>query len=71
MIRSLMLLILFTVIASAADKLAIPPYVAVSALVGMIVLFFWGIYKAVRTQKLVYALALLPFVILLFGMFFI
>lgn len=37
----------------------------------VILLFFWGIYKAVRTQKLVYTLALVPFTLLLFWMFFI
>ena len=36
-----------------------------------IVLFFWGIYKAVKTQKTIYTLAMLPFILLLVGMFFI
>ncbi len=34
-------------------------------------LFFWGVYKAVKTQKTVYAWALLPFILLMIGMFFI
>ena len=33
-------------------------------------LFFWGIYKAVKTQELIYTLALLPFFLLMVGMFF-
>ena len=36
-----------------------------------IVLFFWGIYKAIKTQKTIYALAMLPFVLLLLAMFLI
>jgi hypothetical protein len=34
-------------------------------------LFFWGVYKAVKTQKNIYAWALLPFILLMLGMFFI
>ena len=37
----------------------------------IIALFFWGVYKAIKTQEKIYALALLPFVILLIVMFFI
>ena len=51
--------------------MTIHPYVAISGLIVIIALFFWGVYKAVKTQKLVYTLALLPFVGLLFWMFFI
>ena len=36
-----------------------------------IVLFFWGIYKAIKTQKTIYVLAMLPFVLSLVAMFFI
>lgn len=36
-----------------------------------IVLFFWGIYKAIKTQKTIYTLAMLPFILLLVAMFFI
>jgi len=36
-----------------------------------IVLFFWGVYKAVKTQKTIYTLAMLPFILLLVAMFFI
>ena len=36
-----------------------------------VVIFFWGIYKAVKTQKTIYALALLPFFLLMVGIFFI
>jgi len=34
-----------------------------------ILLFFWGIHKAIKTQKTVYAFAMLPFVLLLVAMF--
>ena len=51
--------------------MTIHPYVAISGLIVIIALFFWGVYKAVQTQKLVYTLAFLPFVGLLFWMFFI
>ncbi|MDQ7046847.1 MAG: hypothetical protein Q9M39_04225 [Sulfurovum sp.] len=36
-----------------------------------VALFFWGIYKAIKTQKTIYALAMLPFPLLLVAMFFI
>jgi hypothetical protein len=34
-------------------------------------IFFWGIYKAVKTQKTIYMLTLLPILLLMIGMFFI
>ncbi|WP_373028387.1 hypothetical protein [Sulfurovum sp.] len=34
-------------------------------------IFFWGIYKAIKTQKSIYMLTLLPFLFLMIGMFFI
>ena len=49
----------------------IPPYVALIAFLFIITLFFWGVYKAVKTQKKVYLFAMLPFVVLLVWMFFI
>ncbi len=61
----------FSIVAFAGEKMAIPPYVALSGLIIIIGLFFWGIYKAVKTQKKIYAVALLPFVLLLLVMFFI
>jgi len=33
--------------------------------------FFWGIYKAIITQKSIYLLAFTPFLFLMVGMFFI
>ncbi len=71
MIRSLFLLSMTSIFAFAGEKLAIPPSVALGGLMFVIGLFFWGIYKAVKTQDKKYALALLPFVLLLFVMFFI
>jgi len=70
MIRLLSIFIVLTVMAAAAEKSTVSAYAILAASLGVIVLFFWGIYKAVRTQKLIYALALLPFTILLFWMFF-
>ncbi len=34
-------------------------------------LFFWGVYKALKTQKTIYMLAFAPFILLMIGMFFI
>ena len=34
-------------------------------------IFFWGVHKAIKTQKTVYMLALLPILLLMIGMFFI
>lgn len=34
-------------------------------------LFFWGVYKALKTQQTIYMWALLPFIFLIIGMFFI
>ena len=36
-----------------------------------LVLFFWGVWKAVKTQKTVYMLAMVPFFMLMVGIFFI
>ena len=49
----------------------IPPFVALTLFIVIIVLFFWGVYKTVKTQKKIYTLAMLPFILLMFGMFFI
>ncbi len=35
-----------------------------------LVLFFWGVWKALRTQKVVYMLAMVPFFGLMIGIFF-
>ncbi len=65
------LFMLLPVMLLAEEKGGIPPYAAISGLLLIIGLFFWGIYKAIKTQKLIYTLALLPFTVLLFMMFFI
>jgi hypothetical protein len=49
----------------------ISPVVALLLFIFVISLFFWGIYKLVKTQEKFYLIALLPFVALLFAMFFI
>jgi len=49
----------------------IPPILALVLLFIIIGLFFWGIAKAVKTQKKIYIFAMMPFILLLVGMFFI
>jgi len=71
MIKFILLFLFSTLLLFAEEKGAIPAYAALSALLIIIGLFFWGIYKAVKTQNKIYAIALLPFVILLAWMFFI
>jgi len=66
-----LLFMVLPVLLLAEEKGGIPAYAAISGLFLVLGLFFWGIYKAVKTQKLIYALALLPFTVLLFTMFFI
>jgi len=64
--------IFFTVLSSfllAAEKSAIPSSVLLTGALLSIVLFFWGVYKTVKTQALIYMLALLPFLIMLTWMF--
>ena len=71
MMKFLLLFIFSTLVIFAGEKVAIPAYAALSGFIILIGLFFWGIYKAVKTQRTIYTLALLPFVLLLFVMFFI
>ncbi len=71
MMKFLILFIFTTLIIFAGEDVVIPAYAAISGLIVIVILFFWGVYKAVKTQKLIYALALLPFTALLFWMFFI
>jgi hypothetical protein len=33
-------------------------------------LFFWGVFKALKTQKSIYMLAMVPFFLMMVGMFF-
>ncbi len=35
-----------------------------------VILFFWGVHKTVKTQKKIYLLAFVPFMLLMVGMFF-
>jgi len=35
-----------------------------------LILFFWGVFKALKTQKTVYMLAMVPFFLLMVGLFF-
>jgi hypothetical protein len=34
-----------------------------------VILFFWGAYKTAKTQKKIYLLAFVPFLLLIVGMF--
>jgi len=70
MIRFLLFLSGSTLFLSAGEKLPIPSSVIVGGALLSIVLFFWGIYKAVRTQNKHYAWALMPFMLLLAFLFF-
>ncbi len=36
-----------------------------------VILFFWGVFKALKTQKIIYMLAMAPFFLLMVGIFFI
>ncbi len=49
----------------------IPPVLALVIFLVIIGLFFWGVFKALKTQDKVYMFAMLPFILLLVGMFFI
>jgi hypothetical protein len=71
MIKFILLIIFSTLVIFAGEKVTIPAYAALSGFLIVIGFFFWGVYKAVKTQKAIYAIALLPFVLLLFWMFFI
>ena len=71
MIKIFSLFLLTSILAFAGEKMTIPPYVALSGFVVIVGLFFWSIYKAVKTQNTIYALGMLPFILLLAWMFFI
>ncbi len=71
MMKIFSLLLWTTIFSFAGTTMVVPSYVALSGLIIIVGLFFWGVYKAVKTQKTIYALAMLPFVLLLIGMFFI
>jgi len=70
MIKVFLFFCITSILAFAGEKMVISPYAALSGLIVIIALFFWGVYKAVKTQKTIYALALLPFVLLMVWMFF-
>ncbi len=69
--RKVFLLFVFTTLSLLAtdnSNVLLPWGIGFVVLVGA---FFWGIYKALKTQKTIYMLALLPFIIFIIGMFFI
>ena len=71
MMKFILLFVISTLLIFAGEQVVLPAYAAISGLIVIVALFFWGIYKAIKTQRLIYALALLPFTGLLFWMFFI
>ena len=71
MIKILPLLLIISPLAFANKAVSIPPYMALIGFLTVVGFFFWGIYKAIKTQKIIYALALLPFILLIIWMFFI
>ena len=71
MIKIFSLFLGTSILAFADEKITLSPYAALFGFIIIIGLFFWGVYKAVKTQKTIYVLAMLPFVLLLLGMFFI
>ena len=64
------LLIASTLMLFAGETTKLPTYAVIAILVVVIGLFFWGVFKAVQSRRLVYTLAMLPFTALLFWMFF-
>ena len=70
MIRVSLLFLFATLSLSAAED----PMILLPWGIGFIIaigVFFWGVYKAIKTQKVIYMLALLPILLLMIGMFFI
>lgn len=47
------------------------PILVLILLVSVIGMFFWGVFRAIKTQRVVYLTALLPFIVLMVTMFFI
>ncbi len=71
MIKLVLLFLFTTFLISAGEKVVIPGYLAISGLLTVVILFFWSVLKAVKTQNTLYALGMLPFILLLAWMFFI
>ncbi len=69
MIKFSLLFLWGTVGAFAADGTA--TFFLLGFIVFLIGLFFWGVYKAIKTQKSSYMFAMLPFILFLVWMFFI
>jgi len=70
MIKVFLLFVFITLSLSATEN----PTVLLPWAIGFVLgigIFFWGIYKALKTQQSIYMLALLPFIFLMIGMFFI
>ena len=70
MMKLLSLFLFFTFTLSAAED----PMILLPWAVGFIFalgIFFWGVYKAIKTQQTVYMLTLLPILFLMISMFFI
>ena len=68
--RKLYFLLSLSTVASYAT--AATPEMIMPWIIGFILivsLFFWGVFKALKTQQLIYTLAMLPFILLIIGMF--
>ncbi|RLA70047.1 MAG: hypothetical protein DRG09_04250 [Epsilonproteobacteria bacterium] len=70
MIKVFLFFVFITLSLSATENPTILLPWAIGFIVG-VGLFFWGVYKALKTQQSIYMLALLPFILLIIGMFFI
>ncbi|MCO4845435.1 MAG: hypothetical protein KC427_05385 [Sulfurovum sp.] len=70
MTKVFLIFIFITLSLSATENPTILLPWAIGFIVG-IGLFFWGIYKALKTQQTIYMLAFVPFLLLIIGMFFI
>lgn len=70
MIKIFLMFVLLTLSVYAKENptVLLPWAVGIISVIG---LFFWGVFKAVKTQKTLYTLAMLPFILLLVWMFFI
>ena len=72
--KGLFFFLLIPVLIFAQNKSASPDdttgYLFFTGFIGVVGLFFWGVYKATKTQKIIYTLAMLPFLLGIIGMFF-
>jgi hypothetical protein len=51
------------------ENLVIPNWLLLAIFIASFLLFFWGIYKSIKTKEVVYALSFVPLIALLTLMF--